>query len=196
MIKHIGWLEQMLSGGHERCAAGFAYVMTKRLVDEFGPWIEKQCESSYATLSVALNMTEEYIRIGLNPSSETVLNIRKQVELLDWEEPEDEQEAMYSNGGLEALEVTLCLLRVLAGNERSAMAASSGERLLNFIDYKLNMVDGIGDTYNAPEFISEVQRQCELAKAILTSNVENVYAITQESVKNAPKLLRGVWGRP
>lgn len=190
MIEHIKWLEHTLSNADERCVLGFALVMTSRLIGEFGPWIGQRCESGETPLMAALELASKKVVDGSSTPEEDILAVRKQVESLNWEEPDDEHEAMLSNGALEALEATLCLLRVLAGNNGPEAAAASGERLLNFVDYRLNMVEGIDDTYSAPDFVSEIQRQRDLAKALLTSDASAAPVLAQQAIESALSLLR------
>lgn len=189
VLEHVDWLERKLSGADERCVAGFALVMTSRLVGEFGPWIGQRCESGDTPLFAALKMAERQIRDGTPTPQDEILTVRQQVESVNWEEPVGEHEAMLSNGAMEALEASLCLLDVLAGNDGPGMAAASGERSLNFVDYRLNMVEGIDDTYSAPDFVFEIRLQRDLAEAFRASHAAAALVLAQEAVKSAPSLL-------
>ena len=111
------------------------------------------------------------------------------IESLAWDEPDDDElEAFNSNGGLELLEVSLCLVSILLGDGMASNAAASAERVLNVVDYRLNMLDGLDDTYGSPLFASEVAWQESSLKHLSGISSNATTLVISQALSAVPNL--------
>lgn len=158
-INYLERIKVRLGALEEPRRVAFCVWCSNRLQADFEPYLSQRMGNELAPIREALGQVWTSVIGGEGPSREAVETARDKCLEADWDQEDVPEQDQQRNSG--AIELLGCIRRTLdcwlTGDSR--FCSEAAERVVNCIDYELNMVMGVRDTFAHPMMRAELDRQ-------------------------------------